>query len=123
MQLSNRYCRRDLHSSEPSERSEAALGLARLKTPARLDAIRAAFLEAGGSSERIPCALALVVANDVESFDEIFANLPNDLAVDSFLLKRPAREDIVTVLSECKDPRATLLAQAWRIIYRESLDY
>lgn len=112
-----------LHSSEASERGHAALGLARHGTPTDLEAIRAAFGEAGNWAERILCALALLVANDVESFDEVFSNLGKDLAVQSYLLKRPTREDIVNVLSVCSDPRAPSLAQAWRTIYTESLDY
>lgn len=115
--------RRGLESTDPIVRGQSALALARIgDTTAHESLIRVAT-EAGNLKERIMVSLGLLSIGEPVPGDPELRRLRADLSQESFLYKRVITDDILQVLSTSEHPCAVSVAEAWRGIYSEGLDY
>lgn len=107
-----------LAADTPAERGQAAIALARMEGASVAQTLRRAHDEAGSVQERICTSLALLLAGDGEH-DPHLAKLRADLAVDSYMYKRPIREDIVGVLGNAENFGGPAVAKAWQQVYEQ----
>src|SRR5262249_13282929 len=114
---------RGMESTEPTVRGQSALALARIgDTTAHESLIRVAA-EAGNTQERILASLGLLAVGKPMPDDPELRRLRADLSQNSFQYKRLVTDDIMQVLSTSEHPCAASVAEAWRGIYSEGLDY
>jgi HEAT repeat protein len=105
---------RGLTADETSVRGDAALALARLAGRDEVDRIVRSYGEATTSRERVLCCLALLTIAEPVPDDPALGEFRTTLAEESWMYRRPTRDDILSTLRTAGHGEA---ADAWEPIY------
>ncbi len=112
-----------ISSNESLNRGHASLALARIGRPEHYAIIQTAYRESSDISEQVLTALSVISIGMTSEFQDFFATIRKNLAVESFLYKRLTREDIIDVLRNDSNTELKHLASVWEPIYEMMADY
>lgn len=108
-----------LGSSDAAERGTAALALSRINSRKYAGTLEVAFKEASHNVERVFTSLAIIKSKSLPSFTAAFDTLRDTLQDYSYGLRSQLKDDIVAVLTECRDPQVSHLGRCWAMVYEK----